>query len=393
MATTQNITQAMNNISLEEEEEGGVAFEEIEGEEEIDALQGLNIHLCLVGRFINEGVVDFTAMKHTLASIWKPGKGVSVKEIDVNLYIFQFYHELDIKRVIQGSPWTFNRKVLIIARMKEGDVPRGVSLNNLDLWVQIYDMQTGLMTERVLKEVGNYVGEYVESYSRNFTGVWREYMRIRVTIDITKPLKRRMKIRKAGGEWLWITFKYENVPTFCFICGLVGHSEKFCNKLFDTPEEEIARPYGAWMRAPFRKQNKLVGSRWLRDGDREEDGDRNTVNEKSGEAKYKGKQTPQILQIREERDNQGDTVIIDKDMGANIASSNKGVILAETSKSNPLKTGVIVVDNKKRRIIDGSDQHIGLCENPELFMGSDGESMDGLDQDDPKNALLAGSGT
>lgn len=68
----------------------------------------MDIQLCLVGSFLNEGVVDFTAMKHTLASLWRPEKGVYMKEIDVNLYIFQFYHELDIKRFISGSPWTFN---------------------------------------------------------------------------------------------------------------------------------------------------------------------------------------------------------------------------------------------------------------------------------------------
>ncbi|KAL8148452.1 hypothetical protein AgCh_005717 [Apium graveolens] len=286
MATSQNIIQAMNNISFEEEEEGGIAFEEVEGEEVNDILQGLNIHLCLVGRFINEGVVDFTTMKHTLASIWKPGKGVSVKEIDVNLYIFQFYHELDIKRVIRGSPWTFNRKALLIARMKEGDVSRGVNLNKLDLWIQIYDMQVGLMTERVLREV-------------------------------------------------------------------VGHSENFCNSLFNTHEEEIVRPYGAWLRAPFRKQNKLVGSRWLREGDKEDDGDRNTASAKSGETNHTVKQIPLVVQIRDERDNQGDTIIIVKDIGANSSVSNLG----------------------------------------ELYMDSDCESMDGMGQNDSKNALVAGSGT
>lgn len=57
--------------------------------------------------------------------------------------------------------------------MKEGDIPRGVSLNKLDLQVQVYDMRAGYMSERVLREVGNYVGEYVESCSRNFNGVWR----------------------------------------------------------------------------------------------------------------------------------------------------------------------------------------------------------------------------
>lgn len=159
------------------------------------------------------------AMQHTLASLWRPGKGVYIKELDVNLYVFQFYHELDIKRVISGSPWTFNRKVLLITRMNEGDIPRWMSLNKLYLWVQIYDMHVGFMSERVLKEVGNYVGKFTEACPKNFSGVWREYMRIRVTIDVTKALKRRMKIRKIGGALIWITFKYENVPTFCFICG------------------------------------------------------------------------------------------------------------------------------------------------------------------------------
>lgn len=50
-------------------------------------------------------------------------------------------------------------------------------------------------------------------------------MRVRVAIDVCKPLKRRMKIRKDGDEWFRINFKYDNVPTFCFICGLIGHSE------------------------------------------------------------------------------------------------------------------------------------------------------------------------
>lgn len=131
----------MQNVTLEEEEEGDIAVEDNDVVEDIEALEGFDVHLCLVGRFINEGMVDFTAMKHTLASVWKPGKCVNIKEIDVNLYIFQFYHELDIKRVLSGSPWTFNRKALIIARMKEGDVPRSINLNKMDLWIQIYDLR------------------------------------------------------------------------------------------------------------------------------------------------------------------------------------------------------------------------------------------------------------
>lgn len=139
--------------------------------------------------------------------------------------------------------------------MQEGLNPRYMSLNNIDLWVQIYDLQPGFMSEKVLMEVGNQMGVFVYSCPSNFKGGWREYMRIRVTMDLSKPLRRRMKLRKAGNEWFWINFKYENVPTFCFICGLLGHGEKYCSQLFEKLEEEITKPYGFFMRVPLRRQN------------------------------------------------------------------------------------------------------------------------------------------
>lgn len=71
-------------------------------------------------------------------------------------------------------------------------------------------------------------------------------MRVRVKIDLSKPLKHWMKIRRTGDDWFWI--KYENVLTFCFICGLLGHSEIFCSRLFETPEHEIIKLYRGWMR-------------------------------------------------------------------------------------------------------------------------------------------------
>lgn len=87
----------------------------------------------------------------------------------MNFYMFQFYHELDVKRVISGSSWSFNRKTLIVNRIQEGENPRCVQLNSIDLWVQIHDFQPGFMSKRVIQEVGNYIDAFVESYLRNFT--------------------------------------------------------------------------------------------------------------------------------------------------------------------------------------------------------------------------------
>lgn len=189
MASSSNIIDAMNTITLEDEEEDILAIEEEEIQANNNLYSGYNARLCIVGRFITKGQVDFPAMQQTLAALWKPGRGVYIKELEVNLFLFQFYHELDVKRVMEGCPWSFNRKAIIMNRLKEGENPRCVSLNSMDIWVQIHDLKVGFMSMRIIKEVANYIENFVESCPSNFVGVWREYMRVRVNIDLSKPLK------------------------------------------------------------------------------------------------------------------------------------------------------------------------------------------------------------
>ncbi|XP_062080236.1 uncharacterized protein At4g02000-like [Humulus lupulus] len=172
------------------------------------------------------------------------------------MYLFQFFHEIDITRVMEGTPWTFNIALVILERLKEGENPRGVPLNSMEIWVQVYNLRAGFMSDRVLKACGDFIGQFMASCSKNYTGVWREYLRVRVRFNIDKHLKRKMKILYSKTDFFWFDFKYERLPSFCFICGILGHSEKFCHRLFDSPEEEIAKPYGLFMRAPDRRPNK-----------------------------------------------------------------------------------------------------------------------------------------
>ncbi|EEF43556.1 conserved hypothetical protein [Ricinus communis] len=42
-----------------------------------------------------------------------------------------------------------------------------------------------------------------------------------------KPLKRRMKIKMDGGDWVSISFTYERLPAFCFFCGLSATQKNY----------------------------------------------------------------------------------------------------------------------------------------------------------------------
>lgn len=71
----------------------------------------------------------------------------------------------------------------------------------MDIWVQVYDMPTEMVSERILHSIGNHIGSVVKMDPTNSSGAWRLYTRIRVKVGINKPLKRRMKIKKEGGAW------------------------------------------------------------------------------------------------------------------------------------------------------------------------------------------------
>ncbi|KAF4379184.1 hypothetical protein G4B88_010578 [Cannabis sativa] len=143
-----NIEEGWKNIQLEEEEAEETFYEENEERDEEDDL-AIDSKWCLVGRMLTGKVSDFRIFQNLMADLWKPGKGMYAKQLDQNRFLFQFYHELDIKRVIEGSPWTYDRKQLIITRLNDGDNPRTVNLNTLDLWLQIHDLQNGFMTMKV----------------------------------------------------------------------------------------------------------------------------------------------------------------------------------------------------------------------------------------------------
>ncbi|KAL2944371.1 Lipoxygenase 2 chloroplastic [Bienertia sinuspersici] len=46
--------------------------------------------------------------------------------------------------------------------------------------------------------------------------------------NVNKPLPRGSTM-KIGGEKIWVDFRIERLPGFCYVCGCLGHSMKECD--------------------------------------------------------------------------------------------------------------------------------------------------------------------
>ncbi|XP_074355733.1 uncharacterized protein LOC141695383 [Apium graveolens] len=176
-------------LTVEDEGEGGV----IVADGEVRNQQATYV---LVGRFLTEKNINFKAMQNVLASLWRPKEGMEIHDIGGHRYSFVFYHILDMQKVVEGGPWTFEQSLLAYHRLEGNEDPHLVNLHTSDMWVQVYDLPKGFNSEQIFMNIGNFVGKFVKSDPANLSGGWRMNARVRVTMDLDKPLKRRMRIKR-----------------------------------------------------------------------------------------------------------------------------------------------------------------------------------------------------
>ncbi|XP_019173811.1 PREDICTED: uncharacterized protein LOC109169383 [Ipomoea nil] len=186
------MTQHWADIALEEEDD---VFAPVEPADEGEAV-AVRESWRLVGRFLATKIIKEEYMSQVMASVWQPVKGVQVTKLQPGLFLFVFYHETDMQHVLDGGPWSFENHTLICKQVWNGVIPVTVPLDTVDMWVQVHELPLGYTSDTILEQVGNFLGTFVKIDDRFANAPWKTFYRIRVSIPVLKPLKRRMKLLK-----------------------------------------------------------------------------------------------------------------------------------------------------------------------------------------------------
>lgn len=77
------------------------------------------------------------------------------------------------------------------------------------------------------------------------------FMRLRVKYDVSKSLRRSAKLTLDHKlPPVRVLLRYEKLPDYCYICGLLGHQLKSCHmKNYDLEYNDFKYPYVLWLRA------------------------------------------------------------------------------------------------------------------------------------------------
>lgn len=99
--------------------------------------------------------------------------------------------------------------------------------------------------------MGNKIGKVLEVAEPGDDGADNEFLRVRVPIDISKPLPRCRKLWADGKQVRWVGFKFERLPNFCYWCGRVTHGEREC-EVWLCGKGNLRKgdqQFGEWLRA------------------------------------------------------------------------------------------------------------------------------------------------
>ncbi|XP_058749387.1 uncharacterized protein LOC131622377 [Vicia villosa] len=248
--------QWKNVAFSKEEEEGVVVAEEEVCEEE-------SFQTTLAGRLWMDSSYNVRAFKSTMINAWRLKNHVEIQDLSKNLFLFKFASKRDLESVLKNGPWSFDRALLVLKRVSGEEQPSDLNMHFSPFWVRIYELPLMLRSEAMARKIGSIIGTFEEMDTREACRNGR-FLRIKVTVDLKLPLKRGTMV-KFKEKNLRVHFKYERLPTFCFVCGRIGHQLKDCESLEELTEagfeelEEQDLSYGQWLRAsPLPKMSDQV---------------------------------------------------------------------------------------------------------------------------------------
>ncbi|KAL0008463.1 hypothetical protein SO802_009965 [Lithocarpus litseifolius] len=82
-----------------------------------DVIEGF----AIVAKFFTKRRINLEAVAKTLKSAWKIDSDFEVRDLGDNKAIFLFEDEVDMKRVLMNSPWSFDKYLLAIHKLGDDE--------------------------------------------------------------------------------------------------------------------------------------------------------------------------------------------------------------------------------------------------------------------------------
>jgi hypothetical protein len=171
-----------------------------------------------------------------MSRLWKTLGPVKFKELNDNMWLFEFTFEFDKRPVLDGRPWLFDRCVLVLKEMDDNIPPLHMDFNHALFWVHVHDMPFLCMTREVGLRIGALLGKVVDVDVTGDDVGWGRSLRIRIHLPLSSPLERGRSLHHDGKLFGFpfvkksssiLLYVWENCPWILYLFKEIGFSLKW----------------------------------------------------------------------------------------------------------------------------------------------------------------------
>ena len=181
-----------------------------------------------IGKLLSEKLVSADVVEAALARVWCPIRGMDVKALGENHFLFTFHQPSGKTKALEEGPWMVSRDLMVVAEFDESKTLEEIEFNSIPIWVRILKLPLGMMLDREAAMIlGQEIGSFMDVDLEDNHSDAGCFLRVKVRLNITRPLMRGVTVSN-GGKDRWCPLVYEFLPDFCYVCGIIGHTDKLC---------------------------------------------------------------------------------------------------------------------------------------------------------------------
>ncbi|KAL4323693.1 hypothetical protein GQ457_11G021010 [Hibiscus cannabinus] len=209
-----DLTSLMANLMFTEEDLEGMETLQFEEERQVEGSE-----TWLVGKVIASSPIDHDKLLRVFKAIWKDHPLEVVPVLRKNMFLFKFGVKDDVDYALDRCPWTFHGNLLSLRQFDKLLGPQDYDFKALPIWTRVFNVPLSFMMEKVDEKLGNQMGVNIATDLHEGAGHSGEFMRTRVEIDYTLPLRRFIVVGK-NRSWKPRIYPLqdERLPNFCYFC-------------------------------------------------------------------------------------------------------------------------------------------------------------------------------
>ena len=236
-----NLTKHWQKMSLNTRE-----GEELDLDEELTTK-----NFTMAAKFYTRRALNVEAVTRTFGPLWRSVKGFEVRKCSDHVLLFTFENKEEVERIMSNTPWSFDKHLVVLQWYDKTPPIKDLNFDKIPIWVQLHDIPLRFMNKAVAEKLCAVVRTVWQDIEEGETD-GGSFLRMKVSIDVNKPLCRGRLISIPHGEQSWVSFKYERLPNICYWCGCLNHGDRDYDLWVESEGSltKESQAYGAWIHAP-----------------------------------------------------------------------------------------------------------------------------------------------